>query len=447
MSVIGLELLLILILIVANGVFSMSEISVVSSRKSRLQQMAAEGDAGAGRALELAENPNRFLATVQIGITLVGIFTGAFGGATVAEELAVRLARYPSLAPYSAELGLGIVVLGITYLSLVVGELVPKRIGLNGPERIASLVAAPMHALSVIAGPAVSFLSASTEGLLRLLQVRAAADAPVTEEEIAHLLDAGTRAGVFHEEEQELVERVFWLGDQRVASLITPRHRMVWLDVLDAPEVNLEKMLHHRFVRYLVCEGDADHVIGMVSVSELFSRTVSGKSFDLRECLRQPLFLPESTRALRVLELFRATGVHLAVVVDEHGGVEGIVTLGDILEEIVGEMTVAGAALRAAITRREDGSWLVDASLSMEEFREALGLGERRAEQRQDYRTVGGFILARLGRIPEEGEQLDADGLHFEVVDMDGHRIDKLLVTPPAPHADTAPDAAPRESR
>lgn len=433
MSVIGFELLLILLLVIANGVFSMSEIAVVSSRKSRLQQLATDGDAGARRALELAENPNRFLATVQIGITLVGIFTGAFGGATVAEELAVRLARYPALAPYSAELALGIVVLGITYLSLVVGELVPKRIGLNGPERIASVVAGPMHALSLVAAPAVSFLSASTEALVRLLRVKKAGDAPVTEEEIAHLLDAGTRAGVFHEEEQELVERVFWLGDQRVAALVTPRHRMVWLDALDPPELNLEKMLQHRFVRYLVCEGDADHVIGMVSVAELFSRMAGGKSFELRECLRQPLFVPESTRALRALELFRATGVHLAVVVDEYGGVEGIVTLGDILEEIVGEMAVGGSGLPSAIARREDGSWLVDASLSMEEFREALGLGERRAEQRQDYRTVGGFILARLGRIPVEGERLEADGLSFEVMDMDGHRIDKLLVTRTAP--------------
>ena len=431
---IGIEIVIILALIVANGVFAMSEIAVVSARKARLQQRVAEGHAGARRALELAESPNRFLSTVQIGITLVGIFTGAFGGATLAEQLAVMLERYEAIAPYAEEIGLGIVVLGIAYLSLVVGELVPKRIGLNAPERIASLLAGPMHALSVLAGPAVTFLTASTDGLLRLLRVQRVDDPPVTEEEIAHLLEAGTQAGVFHEDEQELVERVFWLADQRVSALMTPRHRVVWLDADDPPEVNRRKMFEQRYTRYLVCEKDVDHVVGMVHVRDLWSNIAAGKPFDVRGCTRQPLFVPESTRALRVLELFRAAGIHLAVVVDEYGGVEGIVTLNDVLEEIVGEMTVAGAARQPTITRREDGSWLIDASLAMHDVREALGLEERRADERRDYRTLGGFILARLGRIPNVGDHFDAEGLRFEVVDMDGHRIDKVLIAGD-PHA------------
>ncbi|HEX8273926.1 MAG TPA: hemolysin family protein [Longimicrobiaceae bacterium] len=431
MGGVGTEILLVLLLLVVNGVFAMSEIAVVSSRKARLQQRAEAGDAGARRALELAENPTRFLSTVQVGITLVGILAGAFGGATIAEPLAESLRRYPAVAPYAEGVALGVVVLAITYLTLIVGELVPKRIGLNHPEGIASAVAGPMNVLSRVSSPLVSLLSVSTELVLRLLRVRRTEEPPVTEAEISMLMEQGTQAGVFEEAEQDIVERVFWLGDQRVASLMTPRRKVVWLDADAPPEANRQVMARHRFSRFLVCEGTLDRVLGMVEVKELWARRLAGEPVDdLRALLRKPLFVPESTRALRVLELFRESGTHLALVVDEYGGIEGLVTLNDVLEEIVGELAVAGAQADPGVVRREDGSWLVDGAVQMDEFREALGLPERREDDREEFRTVAGFVLTHLGRVPSAGDRFDAAGLRVEVVDMDGHRVDKVLVTP-----------------
>lgn len=423
---IGLEILIVLLLILINGVFAMAEIAVVSARKTRLQQQAGEGNTGARRALELAEHPNRFLSTVQIGITLVGILAGAYGGATLARHLDGYLNRFALIAPYSEGISLTAVVAAITYLSLVIGELVPKRIGLNNPEKVASLVAGPMHGLSVAASPLVRLLSASTDGLLRVLGVRKAQEAPVTEEEIAALLEAGTEAGVFEEEEHELVERVFWLGDQRAESLMTPRHRLVWLDLDDTPEAHREIIRTHRFSRYLVCRGSVDDVVGMVRVMDLLSELLDGKPLDIPSVLRNPLIVPDGMRALRLLELFRESGIHLAVVIDEYGGTEGIVTLHDVLEEISGDLHVEADA---RIARRDDGSWLVDGSLSMDDFWEALELEERRATGRQEYRTLGGLVVTSLGHIPKAGEHFESHGLRFEVMDMDGHRVDKVLVS------------------
>jgi putative hemolysin len=403
----------------------MSEIAVVSARRVRLQQRAEAGDAGARRALAVAEEPTRFLSTVQFGITLIGILAGAFGGATLAEQLAERIRAYPALAEYSESIGLGLVVLAITYLSLVVGELVPKRIGLNNPERIASLVAGPMHVLSVVASPAVKLLGVSTEVLLRLLRVRKSEEPAVTEAEIAVMLEQGAQAGVFAEEEQEMVERVFWLGDQRAGAVMTPRHRIVWLDLADAPEENWKRMVEHRFTRYLLCDGDLDNVVGMVDVKDLWAARLAGDEVVLTGHLRAPLYIPDSTRALHLLERFRESGVHLAVVVDEYGGVEGLVTLYDLLEEIAGDLGAEGAAA-PPVVRRADGSLLVDASLSIEEFREALDLDERRGDSRQ-FRTVGGLVYSELGHVPVPGEYFDAEGWRVEVVDMDGNRVDKVL--------------------
>ena len=428
MSRIAAEVLLILGLVVLNGVFAMSEIAVVSSRRARLQQRADTGDAGARRALAVAEEPTRFLSTVQIGITLIGILAGAYGGATIAEQLAERLRVYPALAEHSEGIALGLVVLAITYLSLVIGELVPKRIGLNHPERIAGLVAGPMHALSVAASPAVKVLGVSTELLLRLLRVRKSDEPAVTEGEIAVMLEQATRAGVFYEEEQELVERVFWLADQRVDAVMTPRHRIVWLNFEDPAEENWKRMVEHRFTRYLLCEGELDAVLGMVDVKDLWAARLADDQVILTKHVRVPMFIPNSTRALHLLERFRETGVHLAVVVDEYGGVEGLVTLHDLLQEIAGDLSATGAGA-APVVRREDGSFLVDASLSIEEFREALGLDERRGDPRE-YRTVGGLVFSVLGHVPAPGEHFDAEGWRIEVVDMDGNRVDKVLASP-----------------
>ena len=427
MSSIAAEALLIFALIVLNGVFAMSEIAVVSARRARLQQRADAGDAGARRALAVVEEPTRFLSTVQIGITSIGILAGAFGGATIAEQLAERLRAYPALAEHSEAVALGLVVLAITYLSLVVGELVPKRIGLNHPERIASLVAGPMHALSIATAPAVKVVGLSTELLLRLLRVRKSDEPAVTEGEIAVMLEQGTQAGVFEEEEQDLVERVFWLGDQRVDAVMTPRHRIVWLDLENPVEENWQRMVEHRFTRYLLCEGELDTVLGMVDVKDLWAARLAGNEVVLTEHVRLPLFIPASTRALHLLERFRETGVHLAVVMDEYGGVEGLVTLQDLLEEIAGDLDAAAAGA-PPVVRRDDGSLLVDASLSIEEFREALGLDERRGDPRE-FRTVGGLVYSRLGHVPVPGEHFEAEGWRIEVVDMDGNRVDKVLAT------------------
>jgi putative hemolysin len=435
---IGTEVLVVLLLLVANGVFAMSEIAVVSARKSRLQQRADDGDHAARRALHLAENPERFLATVQVGITLVGTLAGAFGGAAIAKPLAAWLSQYSSVAEYADTLALGLVVLGITYLSLIVGELVPKQIGLNHPERIAALVAGPMDMVSRVGRPLVWLLTTSTQLVLKLLRIRKPEESPVTEAEIAVLLEQGTQAGVFEEEEQDLVERVFWLGDQRVVSLMTPRHRIVWLDVNASVQEHRLAMVEHRYSRYLVCEGALDHVLGMVEVKDLWAAELSGQRVDdLRALLRQPLFIPESTRALHVLEKFRETGVHLALVVNEYGGTEGIVTLNDVLEEISGEMGRGQVAPASPVVRRDDGSLLVDGSLAMEEFRELLDLEDRRTENRE-YRTLGGWVFTTLGHVPRPGEHFDANGYRVEVVDMDGNRIDKVLVGPVPKPVDSA---------
>ncbi len=423
----GFQVLLIFALILLNGVFAMSEIAVVSARKSRLKQRADLGDAHARRALDLAEDPSRFLSTVQIGITLIGVFAGAYGGASLAAHFDDWLGRYPSIEPYSEELALAIVVACITYLSLVVGELVPKRIGLNHPERIASLVAGPMQKLAIVAAPVVHLLSASTDGLLRLLRVREPEGPTVTEADLAALLDAGTAAGVFEEEEHDLVERVFWLGDQRVSALMTPRQKIEWLDVHDPPEAHREELVRNRFSHYLVCDGDVDHVLGIVRVKDLFAALLEGRPLDLHATLRKPLLVPESLRALRLLEMFRESGIHIAVVLDEYGGVEGIVTINDVLEEIAGDLATH-AAPRA--TQRKDGSWLVDASLTMGEFWDVLGLTDRRTGERAEYHTLGGLVVTELGRIPHTSDSFEAHGLHFEVVDMDGNRVDKVLVSP-----------------
>lgn len=423
---IGLEILFIFLLILANGVFAMSEIAVVSARKSRLKQQSEAGSIRAGRALELAEHPNRFLSTVQVGITLIGVFAGAYGGASIAGQIEGELAGIPGIGSYSQQVALALVVFVITYLSLIIGELVPKRIALTQPERIAGLIAGPMQMVSIIASPLVKVLSVSTDLILRVLRIKKGSEAPVTEDEITALLRAGTEAGVFEEEEHEIVERLFWLGDQRVAALMTPRHRIEWLDVRDSPEDHRAELISHRYAYYLVCEGDLDHVIGMAGSKDLLAMVLEGRPLAVTAVLRKPLFVPESLPALRLLEMFRETGIHLAVVIDEYGGVEGLITLHDVLEEITGDLE---AEDDSRAVQRADGSWLVDGSLPMDEFWELLSLEERRAEERLGYNTLGGLVVTELGRIPMSGDAVEARGIRLEVVDMDGHRVDKVLVS------------------
>ncbi|AVH67905.1 hypothetical protein CDG77_05150 [Nostoc sp. 'Peltigera membranacea cyanobiont' 213] len=432
MSPITFEILIILVLIIANGVFSMSEMAIVSARKVRLQQLANQGDAKARVALKLAESPNHFLSTVQVGISLIGILTGAFGGATIASRLAVYVKLVPLLAPYSEPLSFGIVVLLITYFSLIVGELVPKRLALNNPERIASIVAIPMQALAAIASPVVFLLSASTDLILRVLGITASTEPQVTEEEIKILIEQGTEAGTFEEAEQDMVERVFRLGDRPVSYLMTPRPDIVWLDLDDSPEENRQKMVDSAYSRYPVCQAGLDNVLGVIPVTDLLARSFRGEPLDLTVGLRQPVFVPESTRGLKVLELFKQTITHMALVVDEYGVIQGLVTLNDIMSEIVGDVPSTDGQDQPQAVQREDGSWLLDGMLPVEEFLELFGMEQWESEERGSYQTLGGFVITHLGRIPAAADHFEWQSMRIEVMDMDGNRVDKVLVVPKA---------------
>jgi putative hemolysin len=403
---------------------------VVSARKTRLQQWAEEGDSKARAALELANVPNQFLSTIQIGITLVGILAGTFGGVTIANKLASWLETIPGLVRYSHPLSLGIVVLVITYLSLIIGEIVPKRLALNSPERIAAAIAIPMRALSRIAHPAVHFLGFSTELVLRLLGMRPSTEPPVTEEDIRALIEQGTQAGMFEETEQKIVDRVFRLGDRRVSAVMTPRTEIVWLDRDATPEEIRRRLTESSHSRLLVADGSLDNVLGVVHAKDLLVQCLGERSVDLTRTLQQPLYVPETMPALQVLELFKQSGIHIALAIDEYGGIQGLVTPNDILEAIVGDLPVAGEAAEPLALQREDGSWLLDGMMPVDEFKELFDLGPLPGEDQGVYQTLAGFVIMQLGRIPAPADHFEWEGLRIEVVDMDGNRVDKVLVIP-----------------
>ncbi|MBA2753453.1 MAG: HlyC/CorC family transporter [Chloroflexia bacterium] len=426
---IAFEIVFVLVLIVVNGLFSMSETAVVSSRRARLQQRAGSGDAAAARALALSEDPNVFLATVQIGITLIGILSGALGGATVARSLGSLLEPLPGIGPYADTVALVVVVLVITYLSLVIGELVPKRIALNDPEGVAARVSGPMRGLSAATAPVVSLLGVSTDAALRLLRVRPSDEPPVTEEEVGVLLEQGARAGVFDPAEREMVGRVFALADDRITGLMTPRHEVVWLDLDDGDEANRRTMVESVYSRFPVGRGDLDHVTGVVRAKDLLEVSLSGQPVAPESCAKPPLVVPESMSALHLLDAFRRAGDHLALVVDEYGGTAGLITLQDVLEAIVGDLPSSGEREDEEAVRRDDGSWLLDGSLAAERLPEILGAERFPRAEVGNYETVGGFVLARLGRIPVAGDDFRWGAWRFEVMDMDGHRVDKVLAS------------------
>ncbi|HCF30670.1 MAG TPA: hypothetical protein DEV81_26535 [Cyanobacteria bacterium UBA11049] len=425
-----IDFLLILLIVVANGIFVMSELAIVSARKVRLQQLANQGDIKARIALELANAPNQFLAIVQIGITLLAILSGAFGESTIARRLIPLLNLVPWLAPYSDALSSVIAILIITYLTLIIGELVPKRLALNYPERIASTVAVPMRMLANIASPVVYLLSASTDLVVRMMGIKPSTEPQVTEEEIRVLIEQGTEAGTFEAAEQDMVERVFRLGDRPVNALMTPRPDIVWLDLEDTAEENRKKMLDSCHSRFPVCQGGLDNVLGIMHVTDLLARSLSGQQLDLTVSLRQPVFVPESTRGLKILEVFKQTGIHLALVVDEYGVIQGLVTLNDIMVEIVGDVPSAGELEEPQAVQREDGSWLLDGMLPVDEFFEIFEIDEIPSQHRGSYQTLGGFVITHLGKIPSATDYFEWESLRFEVMDMDGNRVDKVLVTP-----------------
>ncbi|HOU70793.1 MAG TPA: hemolysin family protein [Methanothrix sp.] len=416
-------------LIMANGIFALSEIAVVTSRRSGLQQRRDEGDLGAAAALEMVDSPGHFLSTVQVGITLVGIMAGAYGGATIAEELAEEFRAWPAVAAYSDSLSLAIVIAAITYLSIVLGELFPKRLALSNPERIAALISPSMSAFSTLARPLVFVLNASTDLLLKIFGIKHGEQPAITEEEIRMLIDQGTTAGVIEVEEQDIVERVFYLGDQKTEAIMTPRAEIVWLDIDDAPEDIGAKITSGPFSIFPVCQGRLDRVIGIIQSKDVLSCSMSSHKVELRKSLLPPLFVPESMRALKVLERFKQTGIHLAIVVDEYGSVRGIVTLTDILEGLVGDIPHIEELEEPHIMRREDGSWLVDGAVPIKELKEALQIEQFPREGEGLYQTAGGLVMACLEKVPATGDYLEWKDYRFEVVDMDGQRIDKLLIT------------------
>jgi putative hemolysin len=430
MSSVVLQIAIIVLLILLNGLFAMAETALVSSRKARLRQRAEEGNKGARTALELADSPNRFLSTVQIGISLIGVLAGAFGGATIAEPLAGALRVVPVLAPYAVPIAFGIVVVGITYLSLILGELVPKRLALNGAEVVASRVAGPMRLLSMITSPVVWFLSFSTETVLRLLRVRPPAESPVTEQEVEILMEEGARAGVFEDEERDLVRSALQLDDRPVRELMTPRPKVVWLDADDPPEEIRRLVAESRNSYFPVARGDLDDLLGIASVKDAWTRQASGQSADLLGSLRPSPFVPEGAPATDALEAFKRSSLPLALVIDERGHIEGLITLSDVLEALVGDVPDEDEPTEEAIVQREDGSWLVDGLLAAEELKERLGLKELPREEEAEYQTVGGMVMDTLGRVPAEGDRFVWEGYSFEVLDMDGRRVDKVLASP-----------------
>jgi putative hemolysin len=424
---VAIDILFILLLLIANGLFAMSEIALISARKARLQQRA-ENDDGARIALELANAPDRFLSTVQIGITLIGILAGAFGGATLSAHLAERLNRIPSIAPYSGIVSLVVVVMTITYLSLVVGELVPKRLALNSPERIAARIAKPMRFLSRLTAPAVHALSASSSFLLRLLRSRPTEEPPITEEEVKILIAVGTEAGVFEAAEHELLDNIFRLADQKIPQLMTPRLDVVWLDIESPPEEIRRRIINSPYSRMPVCQGTLDNILGMVKARDLLARVLAGEPLDLRATLRPPLYVPETRTALQLLEMFKQSATHIAMVVDEHGALEGLVTMNDVLEAIVGEMPSHLGGGESFAVQREDGSWLLDGRAPISDFKELFSIDRLPREEEGGYHTLAGFIMTQLGRLPSVSDNFVWNNLRIEVVDMDRRRIDKVLV-------------------
>lgn len=429
LEAIGLEVFLIFILLVINGLFSMSEIAVVSARKIRLEQRAGDGDQGAKTALELASQPDRFLSTVQIGITLVGILSGAFGGAAIAEKLTPVVAQIPALAPYSSGISFAVVVLIITYFSLVIGELVPKNLALAAPETIASLMSRPMKLVSKITSPFVWFLTASTNFILKIFRLGDSNEAAVTQEEIKAMIAQGKSVGVVDETEQELMESVFMLDDQRITALMTTRRNIGWINTQNSLEKIKQTIKEHNYSRLLVCDGNLDQIRGFVKAKDLLNLLLEGKNFEIESILKQPVFVPENKNALEALEVFQGSSSHFAVVIDEFGMTQGVVTTNDILEAIIGDLPIGGIRHESAV-QREDGSWLLDGRLSVPDFRQILGLKDLPAEERGLYETLAGFTIKRLGKLPSIGNKFEWENYGFEIVDMDERRVDRVLVTP-----------------
>jgi putative hemolysin len=421
-----MEILIILFLIILNGVFSMSEIALISARKNRLETAAKKGNANAKAALDLANSPNEFLSTVQIGITLIGILTGIYSGDKITTDVQNFVASFEALKPYANSIAVGIVVVTLTFFSLVLGELLPKRIGLNYPESIAKAVAVPMKIVSKVTMPFIWLLTTSTDFLLKVLQIKPTADGKVTEEEIKAIIKEGTEGGEIQEIEHDIVERVFHIGDRKVNSLMTHRNSIVYLSYEDSVQEIKDKVLDELHSFYPVCEDNLDDVEGIVLLKDLFVSFEKGGEFDLKKITKEPVYFIEHTSAYKALENFKISKVHYALVTDEHGVFQGIITLNDILEALVGDAADFYED-EFKIVAREDGSWLVDGHYSLHDFLTYFDMDDLIGDY--EVTTVSGLIVTELGIIPKQGQKLIWNKLEFEVIDMDGVKIDKVLVT------------------
>ena len=416
-------LIAIAILLLLNGVLAMAETALLSVRKTRLQNQFNKGDARAGLVLKLTENPNQFLSVIQIGITSIDLLIGALTGATLGAWINMELDKFPALSAYSDVISIVIGVLPITYLSLVLGELVPKRLALRDPEGVSEMVAGSMSFFSVLFSPIVKLLSFSTETILKLLGVKASEEPPFTEEELHLLIDQGTQAGVFEESEQDMVEGIFSLGDSRVYSLMTPRTDLVWLDITDSIEDIRQKIADCPYSRFPVRQDSLETIIGIVKSRDLLVESLSGNEIDLKALLKPAYFIPETMFASRALELFKEKNTELLLVIDEFGGLQGLLTINDILEEIVGAMEFE----EPQATQRQDGSWLLDGMLEVDEFKDLFDFTTLPHED--EYETLSGFVMTLLGRVPTASDNFEWNNFRFEVMDMDGRRVDKVLVT------------------
>lgn len=420
-----MEILIIVILILLNGVFSMSEIALVSSSRFKLERAVKKGHSGARKALALAESPNTFLSTVQIGITLIGILTGIYSGDKITGDLKILVSQVDVLAPYSNTISVGLVVIILTYFSIVFGELLPKRIGLSFPEKVAALVAAPMQIVSQITKPFIWLLAKSNDACLKLLGISEKKEGAASEEEITSIIRESTLHGEIEQIEHDIVSRVFALGNRKASELMTHKSDLIWFDVNEDPENIRSRMQLEVHSVYPVANKDLDKIVGVLYVKELFPRDLNGKTFNLKNYLRKPLFVHENLPAYQVLEQFKSSKVHHAIVVDEYGSVEGMITMNDIVEELVGDQTEQPDD-ELKIIVRDENSWLVDGQYPYYELLVFLNIDD---DTEVNFTTVGGLILNQLRSIPVEGEKIEWLNYELEVMDMDGQRIDKVMIT------------------
>jgi len=424
-----LHLSIILLLIIVNGFFAMAEIALVAARNARLRPLAEAANPGAQAALELKADPSRLLSTVQIGVTVIAILSGTFGQATLGDTLQGQLESYQGfVARYAHVISMAVVVIGISYFSLILGELVPKRFALVHPERIAAALGRIMRAIARVGAPIEWLLSASTNLVLRLIPLRSQGTAPVTDEEISFMLREGVATGHIPEAETAIVEMALRLGDRRASAVMTPRTQIESLDLDDPEEANRRKIRDSAYSRFPVVQGGSHQVIGIVQAKDLLIAALAGQSFDLRVATRPPLYLPNTVTALRVLEAFKSSGEPMALLVDEYGELEGLVTQSDILEALVGDIP-GSADADHRVVRREDGTCLIDGMVGLDELRQVLGVSHLPGED-ADFHTLGGYVMARLNRVPMVADRITAGGYRFEVVKMDGRRVDRVLVSP-----------------